>query len=100
MQSRRFLTPALLIAVALLTAPACAERAMTSGPFPPAADLSVSPKPRTDPAVLDSEEADVALSIALEARGDALALQVSRLCRFFDRQGMPGLDCPPPEKPE
>lgn len=67
-----------------------------SPPFPPAADLSISPKPRIDPSVLDSEAADVAHDIAIEARGDQLALQVGRLCRYFDRRGMPGLDCPPP----
>lgn len=84
----------------LSTVPGCAATAGLSTTFPPAADLSVSPKPRIDPSVLDSEVADVAHDIAIEARGDALALQVGRLCRYFDRQGMPGLDCPPAETPE
>ncbi|HEY1071523.1 hypothetical protein [Brevundimonas sp.] len=35
--------------------------------------------------------------VAIEARGDRLAAQVARLCRFWKEMGMRGLDCPAPE---
>ncbi|WP_453977311.1 hypothetical protein [Brevundimonas sp. Marseille-Q4549] len=51
------------------------------------------------PEAIYSEAALDAYDIAIEARGDRLAAQLGRLCRFFDTMGMRGLDCPPPPRP-
>ncbi|QIF82487.1 hypothetical protein [Brevundimonas sp. 'scallop'] len=61
--------------------------------------MAVEPKPVLAPEAIYSEAALDAYDIAIEARGDRLAAQVGRLCRFFDTMGMRGLDCPPPPRP-
>lgn len=95
MRSRHTLTRALLIAASLWLAPGCAGRERPTPIFPPAADLAVEVKPRLDPAAVDSEAALDAHDIALEAWGERGWAAVGRLCRYFERQGMPALDCPP-----
>jgi hypothetical protein len=37
---------------------------------------------------------------AVEAWGEAGWAQVGRLCRFYQRMGVKGLDCPVPESPD
>lgn len=94
MRSSRFLMPVLALAASLSLASGCASKSLV---FPPSADLQVEPKPVLDPEAIFSEAALDAHDIAIESRGDRLAAQVGRLCRFFDELGMKGLSCPPPE---
>lgn len=97
MRSARFLMPVLALAASLSLANGCASKGTPA--FPPSADLAVEPKPVLAPEAIFSEAALDAHDIAIEARGDRLAAQVGRLCRFFDAMGMRGLDCPPPPRP-
>ncbi|MET4683229.1 hypothetical protein [Brevundimonas faecalis] len=62
--------------------------------YPPSADLAVEPKPRLDPAALQSEAALDAHDIALETWGERGWAAVARLCGFYRTMGMKGLDCP------
>lgn len=94
MRSSRFLMLSLALAASLSLVNGCASRGLA---FPPSVDLIVEPKPVLVPDAIYSEAALDAYDIAIEARGDRLATQVGRLCRFFDAMGMKGLDCPPPE---
>lgn len=68
--------------------------------FPPAQDLAVEPKPVPPVEVLTSRVAGEKYDNALEAHGERGWAAVARLCRHFDRMGMPGLDCPQPEQGE
>ena len=88
MPLHRYPTGALLLAAALLLAPGCAHRERISPLFPPASDLKVEPKPRLDPAALDSELALDAHDIALEAWGEAGWQAVARICRWAQANGM------------
>lgn len=94
MRSSRFLMLSLALAASLSLVGGCASRGLA---FPPSVDLIVEPKPVLAPDAIYSEAALDAYDIAIEARGDRLAAQVRRLCRFFDTMGMKGLDCPPPD---
>lgn len=94
MRSIRFLMLPLALAASLSLVSACASSGLI---FPPSADLVVEPKPKLRPEDVKSEAALDRHDIAIEARGDRLAAQVARLCRFFDGMGMKGLDCPAPE---
>ncbi|MFN4288898.1 MAG: hypothetical protein ACK4E3_10440 [Brevundimonas sp.] len=73
----------------------CASRATIQPLFPPADDLRVEPKPRLDPAALDSEAALDAHEIALEAWGERGWRTVARLCRWAAANGME-VRCPEP----
>lgn len=64
--------------------------------YPPSADLRVEPKPRLDPAAIDSEAALDAHDNAVEAWGERGWATVARLCRWAADNGAPGLDCPSP----
>ena len=97
MRSTRSLILSLALAASVSLASGCATRGTPA--FPPSADLQVEPKPVLAPEAIYSEAALDAYDIAIEARGDRLAAQVGRLCRFFDTMGMRGLDCPPPPRP-
>ena len=97
MRSTRSLMLALALAASVSLASGCASKGTPA--FPPSADLAVEPKPVLAPEAIFSEAALDAHDIAIEARGDRLAAQVGRLCRFFDTMGMKGLDCPPPPRP-
>ena len=97
MRSTRSLMLALALAASVSLASGCASKGTPA--FPPSADLAVEPKPVLTPESIFSEAALDAHDIAIEARGDRLAAQVARLCRFFDTMGMRGLDCPPPPRP-
>ena len=96
MRSSRFPMLSLALAASLSLAGGCASRGLA---FPPSVDLIVEPKPVLAPEAIYSEAALDAYDIAIEARGDRLAAQVGRLCRFFDTMGMRGLYCPPPPRP-
>ena len=97
MRSTRSLMLALALAASASLASGCASKGTPA--FPPSADLAVEPKPVLAPEAIFSEAALDAHDIAIEARGDRLAAQVARLCRFFDTMGMRGLDCPPTPRP-
>lgn len=97
MRSTRSLMLSLALAASVSLASGCATKGTPA--FPPSADLVVEPKPVLAPEAIYSEAALDAYDIAIEARGDRLAAQVGRLCRFFDTMGMRGLDCPPPPRP-
>ena len=97
MRSTRSLMLALALAASVSLVSGCASKGTPA--FPPSADLAVEPKPVLAPEAIFSEAALDAHDIAIEARGDRLAAQVGRLCRFFDTMGMKGLDCPPPPRP-
>ncbi|WP_292223952.1 hypothetical protein [Brevundimonas sp.] len=94
MRSSRFLMLPLALAASGSLVSGCVSKGLA---FPPSVDLRVEPKPVLAPDAIYSEAALDAYDIAIEARGDRLAAQVGRLCRFFDTMGMKGLDCPPPE---
>ncbi len=96
MRSSRFLMLSLALAASLSLVSGCASKGLA---FPPSVDLIVEPKPVLAPDAIYSEAALDAYDIAIEARGDRLAAQVGRLCRFFDAMGMKGLECPPPTLP-
>lgn len=97
MRSTRSLMLALALAASVSLVSGCASKGTPA--FPPSADLAVEPKPVLAPEAIFSEAALDAHDIAIEARGDRLAAQVARLCRFFDTMGMKGLNCPPPAVP-
>ena len=97
MLSNRYRMPLLALAVSLSLVSACGTKGSQSPIFPPLADLQVEPKPTLAPEAVLSEAALDAHDIAIETRGDRLAAQVARLCRYFDRMGMPNLNCPAPE---
>lgn len=97
MRSTRSLMLALALAASVSLASGCASKGTPA--FPPSADLAVEPKPVLAPEAILSEAALDAHDIAIEARGDRLAAQVGRLCRFFDEMGMKRLSCPPPAAP-
>lgn len=99
MPSLHCLTRGLLIAASLSLVSACATREHVRPIFPPSADLQVEAKPRLDPAALDSEAALDAHDIALEAWGERGWAAVARVCRWAERNGAKGLDCPPPDVP-
>lgn len=100
MQQHRSLTLALLIAVSLSTVSGCATTGSTPGPFPPASDLKRESKPSLSPADLESDAALDAHDAAIEAWGERGWATVDRLCRFFDRMGMKGLECPAQINPD
>lgn len=97
MRSLRFLMLPLALAASLSLVSGCASRGPQSPYFPDPVDLVVEPKPVLPADAVESEVLGIAHDIAIEGRGDRLAAQVGRLCRFFDEMGMKGLDCPAPE---
>ena len=99
MRFSRSLMSVLALAVSLSLASGCASRGPQSPFYPDPADLVIEPKPVLPPEAVDSEVLGIAHDIAIEARGDRLAAQLGRLCRFFGDMGMRGLDCPPPDVP-
>ncbi|WBT04788.1 hypothetical protein PFY01_08955 [Brevundimonas vesicularis] len=99
MRSTRSLMLSLALAASASLASGCATKGPQSAFYPSPADLAIEPKPVLEPEAIYSEAALDAYDIAIEARGDRLAAQVGRLCRFFDMMGMRGLDCPPPPRP-
>lgn len=88
------LTACLMIASCAVVVASCATSGVT---YPPAEDLRVEPKPVPPDEVLTSRIAGEKHDNAVEAWGEAGWATVGRLCRHFDRMGMPGLDCPAPE---
>lgn len=99
MRFSRSLMPLLALAASLSLVSGCASRGPQSPFYPDPADLVVEPKPVLPPEAVGSEALGIAHDIAIEGRGDRLAAQVGRLCRFFDDMGMRGLDCPAPDIP-
>lgn len=96
MPSVRSLLLPLALAALLSPVSGCASRALV---YPPAADLQVEPKPVLSSDAVTDDSVGIAHDIAIEARGDRLAAQVGRMCRFWQEMGMKGLDCPPPDVP-
>lgn len=96
MRPMPYLTARLMIVSACVAVASCATPA---GTWPPAADLTVRAKPVPPDDVLTSRIAGEMHDNAVEAYGEAGWAQVARLCRFFERQGMPGLDCPDADEP-
>ena len=96
MRFRRCLMPVLVIAGSLSLVSACASNGSPSVIYPPSADLAIEPKPELKPADIYSEAALDAHDIAIEARGDRLADQIGRICRFYRDLGM-DIECPPPK---
>lgn len=87
----------------LLTSAICAVAVAScetpGGTFPSAEDLRVEAKPVPPDEVLISREAGEKHDNAVEAWGERGWLQVGRLCRFFDDQGMSlPFGCPPPPR--
>lgn len=78
----------------LLLASACGGL----GGSPPRADLAAvtEAKPRPDDAIASDPLAEAHYNAAVESWGERLFLAGARLCRFHQRQGMKGLDCPAP----
>lgn len=64
--------------------------------FPSAADLVVEEKPPISIDTLTSSVASARHNSAIETQRDTFAGRLTRLCRYFDEKGMPGLDCPKP----
>jgi hypothetical protein len=93
MRSAPFPTTVLLIVSALWLAPGCASKERIQPIYPPAADLQVQPKPRLDPASLESEAALLNYDIEVEAWGEAGWQAVARLCRWAKANGMT-ITCP------
>ena len=77
---------------ALLLASGCTTLAGT----PPLADLAAvtEAKPVPTDAIATDPVAEAHYNAALEAWGDRLYSAGGRLCRFFDTQGVTGMDCP------
>jgi hypothetical protein len=99
MRFSRSLMPLLALAASLSLVSGCASKGPQSPFFPDPVDLVVEPKPVLPAEAVESEALGIAHDIAVEARGDRLAAQVARLCRFFGDMGMKGLECPPPDVP-
>jgi len=89
---RRFLCMSAQLVMIDYTLAACA----TSGAYPPAKDLAAVTelKPKPLAAILTDPAADARYNSAVEAWGDRLYAAGARLCRFAERTGMKGLDCP------
>lgn len=78
---------------ALLLASGCAS----SGGYPPLADLKAATeaKPLPDDAIATDPVAEAHYNASVESWGDRLHSAGARLCRFFSRTDMPGVDfCP------
>lgn len=80
-----------LIFLALSTA-ACT----TTGGYPPRADIAAATeaKPRPGVDILTDPSANDRYNSDIEAWGERVRAAGMRLCRFFERTGMPGIACP------
>lgn len=79
----------------LLLASGC----LTSGGFPPLADVKAATeaKPVPDDAIATDPVAEAHYNADVESWGDRLSAAGGRLCRFFEAIKMPGLTgCPQP----
>lgn len=79
-----------LILLAVSTA-ACT----TTGGYPPLADIQsvTERKPAPTSAILTDPAADARYNASLEATLDRVHAAAMRLCRFYARTGMDGVDC-------
>lgn len=68
----------------------------TTGAHPPLADIQAvtEAKPRPTAAILTDPAADARYNASIEAWGDSLRAAGVRLCRFYARTGMDGVECP------
>ncbi|TDW65333.1 hypothetical protein EDF57_103517 [Novosphingobium sp. PhB55] len=70
--------------------------------FPRAADVAAltAPRPKIPPAALDPGNPTAAANYqsADRAWGKSISDSGSRVCRYFERVGMPGVKCPPAEE--
>ncbi|KKW93972.1 hypothetical protein YP76_04900 [Sphingobium chungbukense] len=95
MLSRIYRTRCLLLAASLLLASGCGSREPIQRPLPPAADLTVEPKPLLSPDALGSEAALDQHDIAVESWGERGWAAVARICRWANAHGGK-FDCPKP----
>lgn len=67
----------------------------TTGAYPPLADIQAvtEAKPRPTAAILTDPAADARYNASIEAWGDSLRAAGVRLCRFYARTGMDGVEC-------
>lgn len=67
----------------------------TTGTYPAVADINAvtEKKPLPPATILTDPAANDRYNSALEAYGDRLHAAGLRLCRYFQRTGMKGLDC-------
>jgi hypothetical protein len=91
----------LLLALSLTAVISCASNAPRHTSFPPSADLVAPPKPWLDPEAVAEAAAgdDTRLNLhnaALEAWGDGMAAQFSRVCHWAKDMAAKGLECPAP----
>lgn len=92
--------PRLAASSALLPALLLASACGASGGYPPLADLQAmtEAKPLPTDAIATDPVAEAHYNAELESWGDRLHAAGARLCRFFERTDMPGLDCPEAEE--
>lgn len=67
------------------------------GGYPPVADLQavIEEKPQATEAILTDPVADALYNASIESWGDRISSAGGRLCRFFKKVEMPGVDfCP------
>lgn len=85
----------LAVCFPLLLAHCLASGCAASGGFPPLADLRAvtEAKPIPTDAIASDPVAEAEYNAAVEGWGDRLHSAGLRLCRFYQRTGMPGLDC-------
>lgn len=85
--------PAALLAIMLCLPAAMCQT--TRGGFPDAKDVAAvteaKPKPGAD--ILTDPAADARYNSSVEGWGERLRAAGMRLCRFYERTGMPEVDC-------
>lgn len=84
--------PALVLLASLWLVAGCATK-IPAQSFPPDADLIVQPKPKLDPAAINSDKALNDYDASVEAWGEAGWLQVARICRWARDMGA-RVSCP------
>ena len=88
---RRFLYMSAQLVMVAYTLTACT----TTGGYPPLADIQAvtETKPRPTAAILTDPAADARYNASIEAALDRVHAAAMRLCRFYARTGMDGLEC-------
>ena len=88
----RLLAATCLLPSLLLTVSGCGN----SAGYPPLAEIKAltEPKPVPGDDIVTDPVASARHGVAVEGWGDRLWSAGGRLCRFYERIGMKGLDCP------
>ncbi|WP_159975913.1 MULTISPECIES: hypothetical protein [unclassified Novosphingobium] len=81
-----------MVAAMVLLLTAC----KTTGTYPAREDVEAATeaKPAPTAAILTDPNADARYNASIEAWGDRVRAAGVRLCRFYERTGMPGIACP------